>query len=47
VRFEPHGEDETEVIVIHERIADEAIRTRHNEGWEGCLDGLAAFTELT
>jgi len=39
VRFEPHG-DATEVIVAHERIANEAIRDRHREGWEGCLDGL-------
>jgi uncharacterized protein YndB with AHSA1/START domain len=40
VRFEARGEDETEVIVIHERIGDEARRAGHGLGWEGCLDGL-------
>jgi uncharacterized protein YndB with AHSA1/START domain len=39
VRFERRG-DMTEVIVQHERIADEAARVSHNQGWLGCLDGL-------
>jgi uncharacterized protein YndB with AHSA1/START domain len=39
VRFEPRGQ-ETEVIVVHERMPDAAIRARHAEGWEGCFDGL-------
>ena len=39
VRFEPKG-DGTEVIVVHERIADEATRDDHEKGWAGCLDGL-------
>jgi len=39
VRFEPRGAG-TEVIVVHERVPDAAIRERHAEGWEGCLDGL-------
>ncbi len=39
VHFEPRG-DATEVIVVHERIADEATRQGHVDGWEGCLDGL-------
>jgi uncharacterized protein YndB with AHSA1/START domain len=39
VRFEPR-EAATEVIVIHERIGDEATRAGHEAGWEGCLDGL-------
>jgi uncharacterized protein YndB with AHSA1/START domain len=42
VKFEPR-EDATEVIVIHERIADEEVRRTHEGGWIGCLDGLAAF----
>ncbi|MCA9690976.1 MAG: SRPBCC domain-containing protein [Myxococcales bacterium] len=41
VRFEPR-ERGTEVIVIHERLADAASRERHRLGWRGCLDGLAA-----
>lgn len=44
VRFEPRGEA-TEVIVIHERIADLATRTGHEQGWQGCLDGLVRFLE--
>jgi uncharacterized protein YndB with AHSA1/START domain len=44
VRFEPRG-DLTEVIVLHERISDEAVRDRHEKGWEGCLDGLQEYNE--
>jgi uncharacterized protein YndB with AHSA1/START domain len=39
VRFEPRG-DVTEVLVTHERIADETARVSHEKGWIGCLDGL-------
>ncbi len=42
VRFQARG-DVTEVIVTHERIADPAVRDRHEHGWHGCLDGLAAY----
>lgn len=41
VRFEEHGA-ETEVTVIHERIADASTRERHQAGWQGCLDKLQA-----
>lgn len=43
VRFEAQGEG-TEVIVVHERIDNDAKRNEHRQGWEGCLDGLAALT---
>jgi len=43
VRFVPRAATVTEVIVTHERIADKAIRARHMQGWNGCLDGLAAY----
>ena len=43
VRFEARGPRETEVIVVHERIASEAARTGHEAGWIGCLDGLMSF----
>ena len=33
----------TEVIVTHERIADQAARTRHERGWAGCLDALVRY----
>ncbi len=42
VRFEPKG-DATDVVVTHERIADDAARVSHEQGWLGCLDGLAKF----
>jgi uncharacterized protein YndB with AHSA1/START domain len=44
VEFEAHGAA-TEVIVTHERIADAATRTGHEQGWVGCLDGLARYAE--
>jgi uncharacterized protein YndB with AHSA1/START domain len=46
VRFEPQG-SATEVVIIHERIADPAIRDDHERGWEGCLSGLARWVEPT
>jgi uncharacterized protein YndB with AHSA1/START domain len=45
VRFEPLG-GVTEVVVTHERIADEATRDQHERGWIGCLHGLARFVEV-
>lgn len=42
VRFEGRG-DKTEVIIVHERIGDEATRDGHTVGWAGCLDGLEAY----
>jgi uncharacterized protein YndB with AHSA1/START domain len=42
VRFEPHGA-QTEVIVTHERIRGDRTRDRHEQGWDGCLKGLAAY----
>jgi uncharacterized protein YndB with AHSA1/START domain len=33
----------TEVIVTHERIADEAARISHERGWAGCLDSLVSY----
>jgi len=44
VRFETHG-DGTEVIVLHERIAEPAVRARHERGWAGCLEALAQLLE--
>jgi uncharacterized protein YndB with AHSA1/START domain len=42
VRFEPRG-PETEVVVTHERVANETLRDQHELGWHGCLDGLARY----
>ena len=42
VRFEPM-DGGTEVVVVHERIADQQSRDTHEAGWNGCLDGLEAF----
>jgi uncharacterized protein YndB with AHSA1/START domain len=44
VDFEARGAS-TEVIVTHERIADAATRAGHEQGWMGCLDGLARYAE--
>ena len=44
VEFAPHG-DLTEVIVTHELISNEALRDRHEQGWIGCLEGLANYLE--
>ncbi len=46
VKFEPH-DGGTEVVVIHERIADEEARRSHRSGWVGCLENLARFVECT
>ena len=42
VQFVASGEY-TEVIVMHERIASEELREMHQQGWVGCLEGLAKF----
>ena len=42
VRFEPRGAD-TEVIVTHERVANETLGEQHRQGWHGCLEGLARY----
>ena len=42
VRFEP-SENGTEVIVIHERIRDVSTQKQHDQGWQGCLNGLAKY----
>jgi uncharacterized protein YndB with AHSA1/START domain len=44
VRFDPDGEW-TEVVVVHERIADPRTRDEHASGWHGCLDGLGRFID--
>jgi uncharacterized protein YndB with AHSA1/START domain len=42
VTFATRGAD-TEVSVRHERIGDEAKRKLHEQGWLGCLAGLAQY----
>ena len=44
VQFRPQGET-TEVIVTHEGIPTVPIRQRHEQGWEGCLAGLANYLQ--
>jgi uncharacterized protein YndB with AHSA1/START domain len=44
VQFEPRG-DVTEVIVTHELIPNETLRDMHQQGWIGCLEGLAKYLE--
>ncbi len=42
VKFEARGE-QTEVIVIHEKIGTQAARDSHEGGWVGCLEGLERY----
>ena len=42
VQFES-GNNATEVIITHESIPNETARDRHENGWHGCLDGLAEY----
>jgi uncharacterized protein YndB with AHSA1/START domain len=42
VQFESQGAA-TEVIVTHERIPSRELRNQHEQGWEGCLSGLAKY----
>lgn len=44
VQFRPQG-DATEVIVTHEGVPSLAIRQRHEQGWDGCLGGLANYLQ--
>jgi uncharacterized protein YndB with AHSA1/START domain len=44
VRFEGSGNTtEVIVLVLHERIAHAQGRDRHEQGWNGCLDGLGRY----
>jgi uncharacterized protein YndB with AHSA1/START domain len=43
VQFALFDRDRTEVTVSHERIASAAVRDDHARGWDGCLEGLAAW----
>jgi uncharacterized protein YndB with AHSA1/START domain len=42
VLFDARGA-ETEVSVIHERIADQKTLEGHEAGWHGCLDELVSY----
>jgi uncharacterized protein YndB with AHSA1/START domain len=46
VTFEPRGAN-TEVTVTHERISSIPVRDVHEQGWRGCLDGLAEYLGAT
>lgn len=39
VEFRNHP-DGTELVLTHERFANEGVRDAHLQGWHGCLDGL-------
>ena len=41
VEFE-RRDDGTEVIVTHQRIPNPGARAQHEQGWIGCLEGLAS-----
>jgi uncharacterized protein YndB with AHSA1/START domain len=37
----------TEVIVTHERIPSRDLRDQHQQGWQGCLAGLAKYLQAS
>ena len=45
VCFAPIDDAISEVLVTHQRIANRRVCDSHEMGWEGCLDGLAAYLE--
>ncbi len=42
VRFVPR-DHQTEIVLVHSRIANRSIQASHNAGWSACLEGLAEF----
>jgi uncharacterized protein YndB with AHSA1/START domain len=44
VRFEQR-DGATEVTVVHDQIPNVPVRESHEQGWNGCLDGLALYLE--
>ena len=42
VEFRPHGDGETEVVLIHEQLPDEEAVARHRGGWNDIAAKLAA-----
>jgi uncharacterized protein YndB with AHSA1/START domain len=44
VRFEAQREG-TDVVVFHEKLPNQRARDAHEEGWNGCIDGLATFVD--
>ena len=45
VTFEPRQGESTEIVVLHERIANAQLRRGHEAGWAGCLDRFITFVE--
>jgi uncharacterized protein YndB with AHSA1/START domain len=45
VLFRGLSESTTEIVVQHERIANETLRQSHEAGWLGCLAGFAAYCD--
>ena len=43
VSFNPAGDGNTEVTVMHERIPDKTARDSHQQGWFGCFSKLALY----
>jgi len=45
LEFRSIDRDTTELVLTQRGLRDEADRTDHRHGWEGCLANLALFTE--
>ena len=46
VEFSARGEW-TDVALRHEALPDEETRRRHNDGWNGCFEGLAGYLQAS
>lgn len=44
VEFHEQG-NQTELVLTHTRFADQEMRGHHEQGWNGCLDCLAAYLD--
>ena len=44
ISLKPDG-DGTLLTLLQEQFFDEAVRDRHNQGWNGALDKLVAYFE--
>ncbi len=50
VEFNPidiDGTPATELVLIHEKLADPSMRSEHNHGWVGCLHSLGTLYNTT
>lgn len=42
IDLRPHGVDETEIVLVHERLSDDDSAAKHQRGWDDIVTKLAA-----